>query len=117
MIGRGADKPLTLLGPTLDVGSPMPDVTLADGKLEPIQLGSLKGKIIVLSVVPSIDTRVCETQTHKVSDLIAQMPPGVSSWQSTRSTGCTRTGRCPRRPARRSCCSRWRSASGPGGRS
>jgi thiol peroxidase len=84
VIGRGADKPLTLLGPTLDVGSAMPEVTLADGKLEPIQLAALKGKIIVLSVVPSIDTRVCETQTHKVSDLIAQMPPGVEVYTVSR---------------------------------
>src|SRR5690349_11152938 len=75
-IHRG-DKPLTLLGPTLDVGSPMPDVTVADGKLEPVSLASLKGKIVVLSVVPSIDTHVCETQTHKVSAAIEQMPAGV----------------------------------------
>ena len=29
----------------------------------------------MLSVVPSIDTRVCESQTHHISDAIAQMPP------------------------------------------
>ena len=60
---RRGDSPLTLVGKTLDVGDPMPDVVLADDKLQPIKLMSLKGKIIVLSVVPSIDTRVCETQT------------------------------------------------------
>lgn len=74
---RRTDKLLTLVGPTLNVGDPMPDVTLVDGKLEPLKLGALKGKVIVLSVVPSIDTRVCEAQTHKVSDAIAQMPPDV----------------------------------------
>jgi thiol peroxidase len=78
MIHRG-DKDLTLIGDTLDVGAEMPDVTLAnigdDGKLATFQLGSFKGKIIVLSVVPSIDTRVCEAQTHAVSNAIAQMPP------------------------------------------
>ena len=81
---RRGDKPLTLVGPTLDVGDPMPDVTLVDGKLEPVKLGSLKGKIVVLSVVPSIDTRVCETQTHKISDAIAQMPPGVEVFTISR---------------------------------
>ncbi|HUS31182.1 MAG TPA: thiol peroxidase [Kofleriaceae bacterium] len=69
--------PLTLLGPTLDVGDSMPDVAVYDAKLTPIQLGSLKGKIVVLSVVPSIDTRVCESQTHHMSNLMTDMPPNV----------------------------------------
>jgi len=81
---RRGDAPLTLVGPTLDVGDPMPDAVLADDKLAPIQLGSLKGSVIVLSVVPSIDTRVCEAQTHKVSDAIAQMPPGVEVYTVSR---------------------------------
>ena len=74
---RRGDQPLTLLGPTLDVGAPLPDVTLADGKLDPIQLASFKGKVLVLSVVPSIDTPVCENQTHKMSAAIDQMPANV----------------------------------------
>ena len=81
---RRSDTPLTLVGPTLDVGDAMPDVTLVDSKLEPVKLASLKGKVIVLSVVPSIDTRVCEIQTHKVSDAIAQMPAGVEVFTISR---------------------------------
>ena len=83
MVRRG-DKPLTLLGPTLDVGSPMPDVVLSDGKLDPIQLASFKGKVLVLSVVPSIDTPVCENQTHKMSAAIDQMPKGVQVFTISR---------------------------------
>jgi thiol peroxidase len=74
---RRSDKPLTLVGPTLEVGDAMPDVTLVNDKLEPVKLADFKGKVIVLSVVPSIDTRVCETQTHKISDAIPQMPAGA----------------------------------------
>jgi thioredoxin-dependent peroxiredoxin len=81
---RRGDTPLTLVGPTLDVGDAMPDVTLVDAKLEPVKLAAFKGKIIVLSVVPSIDTRVCEAQTHKISDAIAQMPPGVEVFTISR---------------------------------
>jgi thioredoxin-dependent peroxiredoxin len=81
---RRSDKPLTIVGPTLDVGDPVPDVTLVDGKLEPVKLAALKGKLVVLSVVPSIDTRVCETQTHKVSDAIAQMPAGTEVYTISR---------------------------------
>lgn len=76
-VHRG-DEPLTLLGETLAVGAAAPDVALAeiaDGKLGTLQLGSLRGKVVVLSVVPSIDTRVCEAQTHAVSNAIVEMPP------------------------------------------
>lgn len=69
-----AGAPLTLVGKTLEVGDRMPDVTLADAKLQPIALSSFAGKLVVLSVVPSIDTRVCESQTHHVSDAIARLP-------------------------------------------
>jgi thiol peroxidase len=81
---RKGDGPLTLVGKTLDVGDPMPDATVSGGKLEPIKLADLKGKIIVLSVVPSIDTRVCESQTHHISDLITQMPAGVEVFTISR---------------------------------
>lgn len=84
VIHRG-DTPLTLVGPTLDVGAAMPDVTIISGeKLDPVALGSLKGKVIVLSVVPSIDTRVCESQTHHVSAAIDQMPAGVEVYTISR---------------------------------
>lgn len=84
LIKRGTGAPLTLVGKTLEVGDPMPEASLADGKLAPIQLSALKGKVIVLSVVPSIDTRVCETQTHKVSDSMALFPAGTEVFTVSR---------------------------------
>lgn len=78
------DKPLTLIGPTLNVGDAAPDVTLFDAKLEPVKLSSLKGKTVVLSVVPSIDTHVCESQTHHVTAAIEQMPAGVAVFTVSR---------------------------------
>jgi thioredoxin-dependent peroxiredoxin len=76
LIRRG-DTPLTLAGKPLAVGDAAPAVTLADPKLGKLDLGSLRGKLVVLSVVPSIDTKVCEVQTHKVSDAIPDYPPGT----------------------------------------
>lgn len=74
---RHGDKPLTLIGPTLDVGATAPDVTVVDGNLAPVKLAALKGKTVVLSVVPSIDTRVCENQTLHLSQAMDQLPAGV----------------------------------------
>ena len=83
VIKRGA-APLTLVGKTLDVGDPMPDVTLSGFKLEPIQLSSLRGKLVVLSVVPSIDTKVCEAQSHHVSDALDLLPKGAEVYTVSR---------------------------------
>ncbi|HVV83017.1 MAG TPA: thiol peroxidase [Kofleriaceae bacterium] len=74
---RRGDTPLTLVGRQPEVGAKAPDATLRDADLKPVELASVEGKLLVLSVVPSIDTRVCESQTHHVSDAIAQMPPGT----------------------------------------
>ena len=76
LITRG-DTPLTLVGRPAEVGQRAPDATLRDGELQPVRLSAHRGKTVVLSVVPSIDTRVCEAQTHHVSDAMATMPPGV----------------------------------------
>ena len=73
VINRGG-QPLTLVGRTAEVGQPAPDAVLRGAKLEEVKLSSFRGKPVVLSVVPSIDTRVCEIQTHRVSDAIPQLP-------------------------------------------
>lgn len=83
VIRRGA-APLTLVGKTLEVGDTMPDATLYDGKLQPVELSSLRGKIIVLSVVPSIDTKVCEAQSHHVNDALDLMPKGTEVYTISR---------------------------------
>ncbi|MEZ4364979.1 MAG: thiol peroxidase [Kofleriaceae bacterium] len=76
LIRRG-DAPLTLASTPLDVGAALPDVSLVDTAMAPLSLAALRGQVTVLSVVPSIDTRVCEVQTHRVSDLMPSLPPGV----------------------------------------
>lgn len=76
-IHRGTE-PLTLRGTPLAVGAPAPAVTLIDPALGALELGALRGSLVVLSVVPSIDTRVCEAQTHRVSDAMPELPPGTT---------------------------------------
>ena len=59
--------PMTLLGTELAVGSPAPDFTVHffEGGLKTITLDDLKGKPTIISVVPSLDTGVCQIQTKK----------------------------------------------------
>ncbi len=60
-------NPMTLAGQELKVGQPAPDFKLhyfQDG-LKTITLADLKGKPAVISVVPSLDTGVCQIQTKR----------------------------------------------------
>jgi thioredoxin-dependent peroxiredoxin len=61
-------NPLTLVGPKLSVGDPAPDIEILDNDLNPVKLSSFKGKVCVISVVPSLDTPVCDMQTRKFND-------------------------------------------------
>jgi len=61
-------NPLTLMGEPLQVGQALPDVRLPDRSLKMVDLKSLKGKITILSVVPSLDTPTCDEQTHILSE-------------------------------------------------
>lgn len=56
---------LTLLGNEVRVGQPAPDAALVANDLSEVKLSSFKGKKILLSVIPSIDTPVCEIQTKR----------------------------------------------------
>jgi thioredoxin-dependent peroxiredoxin len=57
-------NPLTLLGPALSEGDAAPDFQVLDNDLQPKTLADYKGKVLILSVVPSLDTPVCDLQTR-----------------------------------------------------
>lgn len=58
-------NPLTLLGNELKTGDKAPDVKLLDNDLSPVAISSYKGKVCVVSSVPSLDTPVCDIETRK----------------------------------------------------
>ena len=58
-------NPLTLLGEELKVGDAAPDVELVDNDLKPVKLSSFKGRVCVVSAVPSLDTSVCDMETRR----------------------------------------------------
>jgi len=61
-------KPLGLAGPGIKVGEPLRAVQVARGDLSLTNIAETKGKIRIISVVPSLDTKVCEQQTHYLSE-------------------------------------------------
>jgi len=57
-------NPFTLLGPELKAGEEAPDFSLVGGDLKSVTLADTEG-IRVFSVVPSLDTPVCDQQTRR----------------------------------------------------
>lgn len=68
-IANRSGVPLTLLGEPTVLGNPAPDFTAIDMKGKEVKLSDFKGKIVVLSVLPSIDTKVCAIQTREFNKL------------------------------------------------
>jgi thiol peroxidase len=58
-------NPLTLIGKELKVGDSAPDLEVLDNNLSPVKLSSFRGKICVISSVPSLDTPVCDMETRR----------------------------------------------------
>ena len=65
-------NPLPLVGPELKVGDKAPEFELIGSNLKPVTLGE-GGSVRIFSVVPSLDTPVCDAQTKRFSDEIAKM--------------------------------------------
>lgn len=71
-------NPMTLLGPALKAGDRAPDFTVADGSLGLVRLKDFAGKKKLISVVPSLDTPICELQTKRFHEEAARLPAGVA---------------------------------------
>ncbi len=71
-------NPMTLLGPDIKVGDTAPDFKVVDNGLQPVTLADLKGKAALISVVPSLDTPVCDTMTRKFNEEAAKLPAGMA---------------------------------------
>ncbi len=59
---------LPLAGTAVEVGKPLPAALLSTTDLKPMNLAESSGKVRVISVVPSLDTPVCDAQTHELSE-------------------------------------------------
>jgi thiol peroxidase len=73
--------PLTLAGEELTVGQQAPDFTLHyfDSGMHELTLSELKGKPTLVSVVPSLDTPVCATQTTRFNQELAALGDRVNA--------------------------------------
>jgi thioredoxin-dependent peroxiredoxin len=66
-------NPVKLLGEEIKVGALAPDFTVLDAGLAPVKLSDAKGKTVIISVVPSVDTSVCASQTRRFNEELAKL--------------------------------------------
>ena len=58
-------NPITLVGNEVKVGEPAPDFEVVANDLSPVKFSSYRGKVCIVSAVPSLDTPVCDMETRR----------------------------------------------------
>ena len=61
-------KPLTLTGKRVKVGDLAEDFEVVANDLSAVKFSSFRGKVCLISSVPSLDTSVCDIQTRKFNE-------------------------------------------------
>jgi thiol peroxidase len=80
-------KPFKLLGTPIAVGDTLPSVQLRDATtMEKVDLSTMRGSILFLSIVPSLDTPVCDAQTHYLGEQGDELPQQIKRITISRDT-------------------------------
>jgi thiol peroxidase len=61
-------KPLTLTGKEVKVGDKAPDADVVANDLSEVKLSSYRGKVCIITSVPSLDTSVCDMETRRFNE-------------------------------------------------
>jgi len=66
-------NPVTLAGAELHPGDTAPDFTCVDTALKPVTLAGTGHAVRIFSVLPSLDTPVCDAQTRRFNEEAAKL--------------------------------------------
>lgn len=69
---------LTVRGPKLSPGQKAPDFRLVDNQFNPKTLADFGDKVKLISIVPSLDTGVCDAQTRRFNEELSGLPGAVA---------------------------------------
>jgi thioredoxin-dependent peroxiredoxin len=67
------NNPVTLIGKEVKVGDEAPEFIVLSNDLTPFTLEDTEGKVRLISVVPSIDTGVCDAQTRRFNEEVSKL--------------------------------------------
>jgi thiol peroxidase len=71
-------NPITLVGPELKAGDKAPDFTVNKDLMTQVSLSDYAGKVKLISVVPSLDTGVCDAQTRRFNEEAGKLGDNVT---------------------------------------
>ena len=72
--------PVKLGGNEIKPGQPAPDFIAIDTGLQPVRLADARGKVLILSAVPSLDTPVCDMETRRFNEEAGKLGGSVEVW-------------------------------------
>ncbi|WFB34820.1 thiol peroxidase [Kiritimatiellota bacterium B12222] len=67
------NSPIHTIGELPSSGSAAPSFTLCSGELEDVALESFQGKTLVLNIVPSLDTSVCQASARHFNEMLSKV--------------------------------------------
>jgi thiol peroxidase len=70
-------RPLTLVGTEAREGDRLPDFVLLANDLTPVRANELRGRALLINVVPSLDTAVCSAQTRRFNEELDALPEPI----------------------------------------
>lgn len=70
-------NPVALGGVLVKEGAVAPDFKVVDAGFKPVKLSDFKGKVVLISAVPSLDTGICSLQTKRFNEEMARLPADV----------------------------------------
>jgi thioredoxin-dependent peroxiredoxin len=70
-------NPMTLVGDERKVGDKAPDASLVANDLSEKKLSDFAGQVVILSVVPSLDTGICDKQTRRFNEEAGRLGQAV----------------------------------------
>ena len=70
-------NPLTLVGSEVKVGQKAPNFTVTGKGMQPATLDQFKGKVKVITTIPSIDTPVCDAETRRFNEEASKLPGNI----------------------------------------
>lgn len=72
-------NPMTLVGSEVKVGQKAPDAELVANDLATVKLSALcRGKVCIITSVPSLDTPVCDTETRRFNEEAGKIGEGIT---------------------------------------
>lgn len=69
--------PVVLVGAPVAVGDEAPDFTVVANDMSEKRLSDWRGRVVILSTVPSVDTPVCDRETRTFNERVAELGDGA----------------------------------------